>query len=132
MAQLQLKKQTTRVQYNMKLIFNYYVRNTKTSRLVFTAPLHPQGPNAPSLECPPNVVPNSEFRTCADPKFPNTLQSEFMNLPNIEFLNVPLCNAPMLYLAGSKCGHPLCYGNAAVRWCLQCGWGVASILALWR
>jgi len=108
----------------------------------FYGPTMPPGPNAPSLECPRNVVPNSEFRTCPDPEFPNALHSKFMNTPNVEFLNVPLCSAPMSYLAGSKWGRPLCYGHAAVLWCLQraggaCGGrialdgGVASTLALW-
>jgi len=103
----------------------------------------PLGPNAPSLECPPNVVPNSEFRTCPDPEFPNMLHSKFMNMPNVEFLNVPVCSTPMSYLVGSKWDRLLCYGHAAVCWCLQracgaCGGhialdgGVASILALWR
>ena len=32
------------------------------------------------------------------------LHSEFMNTPNIDFLNVHLCSAPMSYLAGSKWG----------------------------
>jgi len=79
----------------------------------FYGPIAPAGPNAPSSECPPNVVPNSEFRTCPDPEFPNVLHSEFMNTPNVEFLNVPLCSASMSYLAGSKWGRPLCYGHAA-------------------
>jgi len=61
---------------------------------------------APSSECLPNVVPNSEFQTCPDPKFPNALHCEFMNTPNVEFLNVPLCSPPMSYLAGSKWGRP--------------------------
>ena len=81
------------------------------------------GPNAPSSECPPNVVPNCEFRTCRDPKFLNAIHSEFMNTPNVEFLNVPLCSAPMSYLASSKWGRPLCYGHNAARWCLQHGRG---------
>jgi len=109
----------------------------------FYGPIAPPGPNAPSSECPPNVVPNSEFRTCGDPKFPNALHSEFMNTPNFDFLNVPFCSAPMSYLAGSKWGRPLCYGHATARWCLQrarcaCGGrialdgGVTSILTLWR
>ena len=46
-----------------------------------------------------------------------------MNMPNVEFLNVPLYSAPMSYLVSSEWGRPLCYGPAA---------GVASILALWR
>ena len=106
----------------------------------FYGPIAPPCPNAPSSECPPNVVPNSEFRTCPDPEFPNALHSEFMNTPNVEFLNVPVCSVPMSYLAGSKWGRPLCYGHAAARWCLQrstggrivLDGGVASILALWR
>ena len=36
-----------------------------------------------------------------DPKFPNALHSEFMNTPNVEFLNVPLCSMPMSYLAAN-------------------------------
>jgi len=110
---------------------------------LFLRPDCSPGPNAASSECPTNVLPNSEFRTCPDPEFPNALRSEFMNTPNIEFLNVPLCTAPMSYLGGSKWGRPLCYGHAAVRWCLQrargacvgsiaLDRGVASILALWR
>jgi len=95
-----------------------------TSRLAFTARL-PPGPNAPSSECPPNVVPNSEFRTCPDPEFPNVLHSEFMNTLNVEFLNVPVCSTPMSYLAGNKWGHPLCYGHAAARWCLHNWTGVS-------
>jgi len=83
----------------------------------------PPGPNAHSSECPPNVVPNSEFRTCPDPEFPDALHCEFMNTPNVEFLNVPLCSAPMSYLARSKWGRPLCRGHAAARWCLQRGRG---------
>ena len=81
--------------------------------------------SAPSSECLPNVVPNSEFRTCPDPKFPNTLHSKFMNTPNVEFLNVPLSSVPMSYsyLASSKWGRPLCYEHAATRWCLQRGRG---------
>ena len=67
----------------------------------FYGPIAPPGPNAPSSECPPNVVPNSEFRTCPDPEFPNELHSEFMNTPNVEFLNIPLCSAAISYLAGS-------------------------------
>ena len=39
----------------------------------------------PSLECPSNVVPNSEFQTCPDPEFPNALHSEFMNTPMSSF-----------------------------------------------
>ena len=85
----------------------------------FYGPTAPPGQNAPSSECPPNVVPNSEFRTCPDPEFPNALHSEFMNAPNVGFLNVPHCSAPMSYLAGSKWGRPLCYAHAAARWCLQ-------------
>ena len=82
------------------------------------------GPSAPSSECPPNVVPNCEFRTCPDdPKFPNALHSKFMKTPNIEFLNVPLCSAPMSYLTSSKWGRPLYYGHVAARWCLQRGRG---------
>jgi len=69
----------------------------------FYGPTAPPGPYAYSLECPPNVVPSCEFRTCPDPEFQNALHSEFMNTPNVEFLNVPLCSAPyMSYLAGSK------------------------------
>ena len=111
----------------------------------FYGPIAPPGPNAPSLECPPNVVPNSEFPTCPDLEFTNALHSEFMNTPNVEFLNVPVCSAPMSYLAGSKWSQPLCYGHTTARWCLQrapstwclrrahsIGQGVASILALWR
>jgi len=109
----------------------------------FYGPIAPPGPNAPSSEFSVNVVPNAEFRTCPDPEFPNALHSENMNTPNVEFLNVPVCSAPMSYFAGSKWSRPLCYGHAAARWCLQrargtCGGrialdgGVASILALWR
>jgi len=98
----------------------------------FYGPIVPLGPNAPSSECLPNIVPNSDFRTCPDPEFPNALHSEFMNTPNVEFLNVPLCSAPMSYLAGSKWGRLLCYEHVAACWCLQRGWCVASILALWR
>jgi len=88
------------------------------------------GPNDPSSECAPNVVPISEFRTCPDPEFPNVLHSEFMNTPNVDFLNVSLCSMPISYLAGSKWGHPLCYGHAAARWCWQrahgaCGGSIA-------
>jgi len=36
-----------------------------TSRLVFTARMHPRS-ECPSSECPPNVMPNCEFRTCPD------------------------------------------------------------------
>jgi len=68
----------------------------------FYGPIALPGLNAASTECPPKVVPNSDFRTCPDPEFPNVLYSEFMNTPNVEFLNVPLCTAPMSYLAGSK------------------------------
>jgi len=82
-------------------------------------PIAPPGSNAPSSECPPNIMPISEFQTCPDPELPNALHSEFMNTPNVEFLNVPVCSAPMSYLAGSKLGRPLCYGHAAARWCLQ-------------
>jgi len=67
----------------------------------FYGPIAPPGPNAPSSECPSNVVPNSEFRTCPDPEIPNVLHSEFMNMPNVEFLNVPPVNAPMSYLAAN-------------------------------
>jgi len=74
----------------------------------FYGPIAPPGPNAPSLECPPNVVLNCEFRMCPDPEFPNVLHSEFMNTPNVQFLNVRLCSAPISYLAGSKWGRPLC------------------------
>ena len=55
----------------------------------------------PRSECPPNVVPNSKFRTCPDPKFRNVLHSKFMNIPNVKFLNVPLCSTPMSYLAAN-------------------------------
>jgi len=100
------------------------VRDTQTDRetdkpVGFYGPIVPPGPNAPSLECPPNVMPNSKFRMCPDPEFPNALHSEFMNTPNVEFLNVPLCSTPMSYLASSKWGHPLCYGHATVRLCLM-------------
>jgi len=56
----------------------------------FYGPSVPPGPNAPSLKCPLNIVPNSEFRMCPDPEFPNALHSEFMNTLNVDFLNVPL------------------------------------------
>jgi len=46
-----------------------------------------------------------------------------MNMSNVEFLNIPLCSAPMSYLASSKWGRLLCYGHAATRWCLQRGRG---------
>ena len=98
--------------------------DTHTDKPVgFYGPIAPPGPNAPSSKCPPNVAPNSEFRTRPAPEFPNTLHSEFMNTPNVEFLNVPLCSTPMSYLANSKWGRPLCYGHAAARWCLQRGRG---------
>jgi len=85
--------------------------NNNNKKLVgFYGPIVPPGPNAPNSECPPNVVPNSEFQTCRDPEFPNELHSEFMNKPNVEFLNIPVCSTPMSYLAGSKWGRPLCYG----------------------
>ena len=89
----------------------------------FYGPIASPGQNAPSSECPPNVVPNSEFRPCPDTEFPNVLHSEFMNTPNVEFLNVPLSSVPMSYsyLASSKWGRPLCYGHAATCWCLQRG-----------
>ena len=67
----------------------------------FYGPIAPPGLNATSSECPSNIVPNSEFRTCPDPGFPNALHSEFMNTPNVEFLNVLLCSAPMSYLAAN-------------------------------
>jgi len=89
----------------------------------FYGPITPPGPNGPSAECLPNVVPNSDFRTCPDPEFPNALHSEFMNTPNVQFLNLPLCSAPLSYLASSKWGRPLCYGHAAACWCLQRGRG---------
>jgi len=44
---------------------------------------------------------------CPDPEFPNALHSEFMNMPNVEFLIVPLCSAPVSYLAANgviRCG----------------------------
>jgi len=118
-------------------------RQTKRQADWFYGPIAPPGPNAPSSECLPNVVPNSEFQTCPDPEFPNALHSEFMNTPNVEFLNVPLCSAPMSYLASSSWGRPLCYGHAAACCCLQrargaCGGcialdgGVSSVLSLWR
>jgi len=33
-----------------------------------------------------------------------------MNTPNVDFLNVPLCSAPMSYLAGSKWGRRCAVG----------------------
>jgi len=113
------------------------VINKVTSRLVFMARLRPQ------VRMPAEHRAKFEFRTCPDPEFLKALHSEFMNTPNVKFLNVPLCSVPMSYLAGNKCGRSLCYGHAAVHWWLQrargaCGrrtaldGGVASILALWR
>ena len=87
----------------------------------FYGMIAPPGPNAPSSECPPNVVPNSEFRTCPDPEFPNVLHSAFMNTPNVEVLNVPVCSAPMSYVAGSKWGRPLCYGHTVSALVLAAG-----------
>jgi len=71
----------------------------------FFSPIAPPGRNAPSSECPSNVVPNSEFRTCPDPGFPNALHSEFINMPNVKFLNVPLCSMPLSYLAANGVVH---------------------------
>ena len=90
-----------------------------TSRLVFTARLHPQVRIPPVRDarrtsCP---IPSSEraqipnFQTCSIPNL--------WTHPMLSFFNVSLCSAPMSYLAGSKLGRPLCYGHAAVRWCLQ-------------
>ena len=87
-----------------------------TSRLIFLWPNCTR-----RSECPPNVVPNSEFRTCPNTDCPNAIHSKFMNTPNVDFLDVPLCSAPMSYLASGKCGCSLCYGHAATRWCLQRG-----------
>jgi len=56
----------------------------------FHGSIAPPAPNAPSSECPPNVVPNCEFRTCPNPEFPNALHSKFMNTPNVELLNARL------------------------------------------
>ena len=129
------------------LLFIYYAEACsatlyKASRLVFTDRLRPRS------ECPQFGMPGerrAQFRVpkCPDPEFPKALHSEFMSTPNVEFLNVPLCSAPISYLAGSKWGRPLCYGHAAWHWCLKrahsaCGGritldgGFASILALWR
>jgi len=130
--------------HNDKLIFLQTTTNKHQYKPIgFYGPIAPTGQIAPSSECLQNVVPNSEFRTCPDPEFPSALHSKFINTPNVEFLNVPLCSVPMSYLAGSKWGRPMCYRHAAVHWCLQrahgaCGrrialdGGVASILALWR
>jgi len=57
----------------------------KRKPVCFYVPIVSPCPNAPSYECPSNVVPNSEFRTCPDPEFPNALHSEFMNTPNVDF-----------------------------------------------
>ena len=62
----------------------------------FYGPIAPPGLNAPNSECPPNVVPNSEFRTRPDAEFPNALHSEFINTPNVDFLNVPVCSAHVI------------------------------------
>jgi len=84
----------------------------------FYGPIAPPGPKAPCSECPPNVVPNSEFQTCPDPEFPNVLHSEFMNTPSVEFLNVPVCSVPMSYFAANgviRCatGMPQCIGDCS-------------------
>ena len=51
------------------------VRNVQNKPVGFYGPIVPPSLNAPSSECPPNVLPNSEFRTCPDPEFPNALHS---------------------------------------------------------
>jgi len=117
------------------------MNHTTHKQVGFYGPIAPPGPNAPSSECPSNVVPNSEFRTCPNPEFP--LHSEFMNTPNVEFLNVPLCSAPMSYLATNgvvRCakGMPQRVAARSEHACGACGGrialdgSVASILALWR
>jgi len=91
--------------YQIKLDHYMY-----TSRLVFTARLRPRS------QCRQFGMPaerRAQFRV------PNVLHSEYMNTPNVEILCLPLCTAPMSYLAGSKWGRPLCYRQAAARWCLQ-------------
>ena len=75
--------------------------------------------NARRMSCP---IPSSERA-----QIPNALHSGFMNTPNVEFLNIPLCSAPMSYLAGSKWGRLLCYWHAATRWCSQRGRGVSCL-----
>jgi len=52
--------------------------------------------NARRTSCP---IPSSEHAQI--PKFPNELHSELMKTPNVEVLNVPLCSAPMSYLAAN-------------------------------
>ena len=88
----------------------------------FYGSIAPPGPNVPSSECPPNVMPNSQFRTCPDPEFPSA-PFRIYEHAQCQVFEVPLCSAPMSYLAGSKWGRPLCYGHAAARWCLQRGRG---------
>jgi len=54
----------------------------------FYGPIVPQGPNAPSSECPLNVMPNcrnSDFRTCPDPEFLNSLHSNLWTRPMLSF-----------------------------------------------
>ena len=90
-----------------------------TGRLVFTARLRPQ------IRMPP--VRNARRTSCTIPsseraQIPNFRTRSIPNLwtrPMSIFLNVPLCSAPMSYLASSKWGRPLCCRHAAARWCLQ-------------
>jgi len=81
--------------------FNQNIPPSVVLTVGFYGQIAPPGHNAPSSECPPNVVPNSEFRTYQIPNFQTRFHSENMNTPNFEFLNVPLCSAPMSYLAAN-------------------------------
>jgi len=122
-------------------IYSVSATTRTTRRLVFTAQLRPRS------ECPQFGMPAERHPQFRVPNMPRSRISEHAPFriyehAHVEFLNVPVCSAPMSYLAGSKWGRPLCYGHAAACWCLQrargaCGGrialdgGVASILALW-
>jgi len=105
----------------------------------FYGPFAPLGPNAPSSECPPNVMNNSEFRTYSDPECApfwiyEHAQCRVFERTSLQHAYVIPCR---------KWGRRLCYGNATARWWLQrarCAGGghialdggVTSILVLWR
>ena len=70
---------------------------------------------------------------CPDPELPNALHSEYTNTLNIEFLSVPLCSAPMSYLAANGVVPCATGTSQRVGACsIALDGDVASILALWR
>jgi len=116
----------------MKLIFNYHVRNTKTSRLVFTARLHPQvrmpqfgmpaerraqfrGPNmrrSQISECAPfRIYEHDQYRV-----FERTSLQRAYVVPCWQQMGssavLRACSSALVLAAWTGVSHPyLCYGD---------------------